>query len=297
MDIINGGRALMNIRHKLNILIKNKRNLDFNIDDAEISYLSKGRTNDSYLLDFYNFKLVLRLNSKNDFDLGINRENEALILKTLDNQSFMPNLIYIDEFYKFIIYEYIEGVNLDLKKTSTHQKKEILKLIDTLQEIKIDLPKFNYFSHLSGYWEKIKTNKDFFKKIKENRHLDLVKKYTSFGPHKDDVVFLWNNQKIKNHGSQGEHKIFLALLKINEYIFLSNETKKTPIFLIDDMFANLDKERSKKLLRFIEKIKNDNKEKSQTIITTTNIINIKENGFFMEFDNIKKHHLVKNGTA
>ena len=45
------------------------------------------------------------------------------------------------------------------------------------------------------------------------------------------------------------------------------------------------------------KIKNDNKEKSQTIITTTNIINIKENGFFMEFDNIKKHHLVKNGTA
>ena len=123
MDIINGGRALMNIRHKLNILIKNKRNLDFNIDDAEISYLSKGRTNDSYLLDFNNFKLVLRLNSKNDFDLGINRENEALILKTLDNQSFMPNLIYIDEFYKFIIYEYIEAVNLDLKKTNTHQKK------------------------------------------------------------------------------------------------------------------------------------------------------------------------------
>ena len=101
---------------------------------------------------------------------------------------------------------------------------------------------------------KIKANKEFFKKIKENRDIDLAKKYTSFGPHKDDVVFLWNNQKIKNHGSQGEHKIFLALLKITEYIFLSNKTKKTPIFLIDDMFANLDRERSKDLLRFIEKI-------------------------------------------
>ena len=112
-----------------------------------------------------------------------------------------------------------------------------------------------------------------------------------------NILDKYDNQKIKNHGSQGEHKIFLALLKITEYIFLSNKTKKTPIFLIDDMFANLDKERSKKLLRFIEKIKNDNKEKSQTIITTTNIINIKENGFFMEFDDIKKHHLVKNGTA
>ena len=67
--------------------------------------------------------------------------------------------------------------------------------------------------------------------------------------------------------------------------------------MIDDMFANLDKERSKKLLRYIENIKNRNKGSSQTIITTTNIVNIKENGFFMGFDNIKKHHLVKNGTA
>ena len=49
--------------------------------------------------------------------------------------------------------------------------------------------------------------------------------------------------------------------------------------------------------RFIEKIKNKNKEKNQTIISTTNIVNIKENGFFMEFDDIKKHHLVKNGTT
>ena len=77
---------------------------------------------------------------------------------------------------------------------------------------------------------KIKTNKDFFKKIKENRDIDLAKKYTSFGPHKDDVVFLWNNQKIKNHGSQGEHKIFLALLKITEYIFYPTKQKKHQFF-------------------------------------------------------------------
>ena len=131
---------------------------------------------------------------------------------------------------------------------------------------------------------KIKVNKEFLKKIKENRDIDLAKKYTSFGPHKDDVVFLWNKQKIKNHGSQGEHKIFLALLKITEYIFLSNKTKKTPIFLIDDMFANLDRERSKDLLRFIEKIKtvsrsnliiNENKvAKADKTISTIITINI-----------------------
>ena len=108
---------------------------------------------------------------------------------------------------------------------------------------------------------------------------------------------MWDKKKIKNHGSQGEHKLFLALLKVSEHLFISKKTGKTPIFLIDDMFANLDKERSRKLLRFVETFKNKNKEKSQTIITTTNIINIKENGLFSEYENIKKHHLVENGTA
>ena len=42
--------------------------------------------------------------------------------------------------------------------------------------------------------------------------------------------------------------------------------QKTPIFLIDDMFANLDKERSKKLLRFIEKIKTIIKKKAKQLL-------------------------------
>ena len=147
-------------RHKLHTLFENKSNLDFNIDDAEITYLSKGKTNESYLLDFKKFKIVLRLNNKNDYDLGINRMNEVLILKELSNQSFMPNLIHIDDSHEFIIYEYIDGVNLVLDENNIDQKKEIIKLIDTFQEIKIDLPKFDYFNHLNNYWEKVRLNKN-----------------------------------------------------------------------------------------------------------------------------------------
>ena len=77
MDIINGERAIMNTNHKIKFLLKNASDLDFNIDDAEISYLINGKTNDSYLLDFKKFKLVLRINSKNSSNLGINRQNES----------------------------------------------------------------------------------------------------------------------------------------------------------------------------------------------------------------------------
>ena len=179
MDIINGGRALMNIRHKLNILIKNKRNLDFNIDDAEISYLSKGRTNDSYLLDFNNFKLVLRLNSKNDFDLGINRENEALILQSLDKKNIIPNLVYMDLTYEFIIYEYIEGIELDIRKTDSEDRKKLSSLIESYQDIQIDLPKFNYFNHVSLYWQKIKEIKQIGN-LRENKIEAFLAKLSNF---------------------------------------------------------------------------------------------------------------------
>ena len=141
------------------------------------------------------------------------------------------------------------------------------------------------------YSLKTQKKEDYISALKKGRLDDIKRGYTSFGPHRDDVLFKWNKKKIKNHGSQGEHKLFLALLKISEHLFISQKTEKTPIFLIDDMFANLDKERSKKLLRFVETFKNKNKQKSQTIITTTNIVNIEKNGLFLEYENIKKHHL------
>ena len=184
----------------------------------------------------------------------------------------------------------IKGLELWLDR-----KKQMNQFIDFFFEV---VQRFDNNLLLDiNYNLKTQKKEDYIDALKNSRSDDIRRGYTSFGPHRDDVLFRWNKKKIKNHGSQGEHKLFLALLKISEHLFISKKTEKTPIFLIDDMFANLDKERSKKLLRFVETFKNENKEKSQTIITTTNIINIKENGLFSEYENIKKHHLVENGTA
>ena len=168
MDIINGERAIMNTNHKIKFLLENVSDLDFNIDDAEISYLINGKTNDSYLLDFKKFKLVLRLNNKNSLNLGINRQNESLILLSLDKKNIVPNLVYMDNTYEFIIYEYIEGIELDLRKTDTEDRNKLLSLIESYQDIKIDLPKFNYFNHVSLYWKKIKEIK-YISDSRENK--------------------------------------------------------------------------------------------------------------------------------
>ena len=138
------------------------------------------------------------------------------------------------------------------------------------------------------------------KKIKKEETISFLEKtleteialgFTTRGPHRDDFLFDWGGRAIRKHGSQGEHKMFLALLKISELLFISKKTKKSPVFLIDDIFANLDVDRSKRLLRFVEKLKFQEKTKPQTIITTTDILEVQKEGFFSNYSKIKKQKL------
>ncbi len=132
--------------------------------------------------------------------------------------------------------------------------------------------------------------------LKKNQETELSLGFTTLGPHRDDFIFNWGEKPIKKHGSQGEHKMFLALLKTTELLFISKKTKKNPVFLIDDIFANLDIERSKKLLRFVEELRLQEKTKPQTIITTTDILEVQKEGFFSNYSEIKKQKLWVNET-
>jgi DNA replication and repair protein RecF len=147
------------------------------------------------------------------------------------------------------------------------------------------------------YKEKKTDREEILQQIKNNNTLDIKNGFTSYGPHRDDFLFLWNKKPIRKQGSQGEHKLFLALLKITELLFLSKKTKKNPIFLIDDLFASLDEKKSKKLLAFIGQLQTIRKKRPQTIITTTDFAGPEKNGFFLGFEEVKKHHIHKNGNT
>ena len=92
----------------------------------------------------------------------------------------------------------------------------------------------------------------------------MEKKYTTKGPHNDNIEFIFNNRPIKTAGSQGEKKLFLIVLKIAEAIYIHKTINKEPIILLDDLFALLDKKRGHKkislgnsetqILSFLEKV-------------------------------------------
>ena len=102
-----------------------------------------------------------------------------LIDQSLDKKNIIPNLVYMDLTNEFIIYEYIEGIELDIRKTDSEDRKKLSSLIESYQDIQIDLPKFNYFNHVSLYWQKIKEIKQIGN-LRENKIEVFLAKLSNF---------------------------------------------------------------------------------------------------------------------
>ena len=97
----------------------------------------------------------------------------------------------------------------------------------------------------------------------QRRYKDELRfKTTLVGPHRDEITFTLNGLQLKHYASQGQHKTFLVALKAAEFFYLKERCNETPVFLLDDIFSELDEYRSQKLLNLVESL-------GQTFITAT----------------------------
>ena len=135
------------------------------------------------------------------------------------------------------------------------------------------------------------TKKEFEKKLKQTRERDCLLGTTSYGPHRDNIKILWSGKDIREYGSQGEHKISLILLKLAEINLIKQKTGKHPTILLDDLFAKLDLNRSKKLVSYLNAIKTEEKDPIQTIITTTDVINVEQSGLILNNKDVRTYKL------
>ena len=79
--------------------------------------------------------------------------------------------------------------------------------------------------------------------FEQNIEKDRALQYTSVGIHKDDLGFEIEEHPIKKFGSQGQQKSFLIALKFAQFQFIKEQSKTTPLFLLDDIFDKLDETR------------------------------------------------------
>lgn len=88
---------------------------------------------------------------------------------------------------------------------------------------------------------------------------DIVRKSTSIGPQREDFQTFLDGKEIGSYGSRGENRIAAIVLKIAPAFI---EKDKNPIVILDDVYAELDEERSQNLSRIIKKM-------GQVFVTTT----------------------------
>ncbi len=122
-------------------------------------------------------------------------------------------------------------------------------------------------------------------KLTKKKNDELRFQTTLVGPHRDEIIFSLNGMLLKHFASQGQHKTCLVALKVAEFFFLKERCSETPVFLMDDVFSELDEYRSKKLLSLAESL-------GQIFITTTS-----EKMFGgAEWNNERKKFFIRRGA-
>jgi DNA replication and repair protein RecF len=102
---------------------------------------------------------------------------------------------------------------------------------------------------------------DLMKKLEQNIQEDQQRGFTLYGPHRDDIVVKIDSHPASISASRGESRTILLALKILELKIIEESRNKKPIFLLDDVFSELDGSRRKALTNYLQRY--------QTFITTT----------------------------
>lgn len=114
--------------------------------------------------------------------------------------------------------------------------------------------------------------------LKSKYRNDIITKTTNYGPHRDDYEFSLNEYLAKSNASQGEQRLMVLALNMSLSDMIYQIKSERPIFLLDDVFSELDAIKQNKLIEFLMK------SKEQVVITTTSIKEISD--FILNQSNI-----------
>ncbi len=80
---------------------------------------------------------------------------------------------------------------------------------------------------------------------------DVRRAATTVGPHRDDVELALYGRDARTHASQGEQRSLALALRLALHRLVAERTGHAPILLLDDVFSELDQDRSRELARHL----------------------------------------------
>jgi DNA replication and repair protein RecF len=159
--------------------------------------------------------------------------------------------------------------NVRLSELGGHIARARIKLIETLNESLGDLYRdiaqtktivtAAYESQLP--FDSYETS--LLRKLEASLEKDMLRGFTSVGPHRDDLVLRFDGVPASSTASRGETRTALLSLKIYELGLLERVRGQKPLLLLDDVFSELDGKRRHALTDYLKIY--------QTFITTTDV--------------------------
>jgi DNA replication and repair protein RecF len=80
-----------------------------------------------------------------------------------------------------------------------------------------------------------------------SRRDDLRRGVNTVGPHRDDLVLALEGREARSHASQGEQRCLALALRLGVHRLVRARTALVPTLLLDDVFSELDPDRSRAL--------------------------------------------------
>jgi DNA replication and repair protein RecF len=90
--------------------------------------------------------------------------------------------------------------------------------------------------------------------LASKRAADVRYGLTQVGPHRDDLGMLLDHRELRTFGSAGQQRTAAIALRILEAETLREARGASPVFLLDDPFAELDERRTKRVLTVLSEI-------------------------------------------
>ena len=122
--------------------------------------------------------------------------------------------------------KFVQEINSRL--TSTY--RSIAKNNDTISIV--------YQSEVTDF-----TENQYLSQLEDNFKKDQILGHTSFGVHRDDYLFRFNDQLANGSASRGETRSIILALKFIEAKLIEETLGQKPLILLDDVFSELDSTR------------------------------------------------------
>ena len=185
--------------------------------------------------------LLSQIKEKNSYDLFEQLDAWTKMLITNGTEIVKHRFLFVKEFNKYVDESY-------------------RRVMDDLEK-----PQIQY--RFLGEEDGTSVESNFEETLMQLREDELRRGTNLVGPHRDDFIFKINDIDLKKYGSQGQHKTFQIALRFAEFYYLGDTLSKAPIFLMDDIFGELDSFRARKISEYLKEI-------GQAFITITDLANM-----------------------